>query len=157
MNADAGSATQFTNVSYAPGDVNEGITPRVAGNAYLHGTTTQYAIGTNTDYLVRQANNAGTLTSVGPLGVAVGPRTSFDIDFDGTAYLADVDRFSRVDLATGAANFVGLTGGPIFGLAVAPPMAAVPEPATWLMMLFGFGFVGGMMRQRKQQVRVTYA
>lgn len=35
--------------------------------------------------------------------------------------------------------------------------AAVPEPATWLMMLFGFGFVGGMMRQRKQQVRVTYA
>lgn len=27
-------------------------------------------------------------------------------------------------------------------------MAAVPEPAAWLMMLLGFGFVGGMMRYR---------
>ena len=157
VNADAGTATQFTNVSYAPGDTNAGMAPQVTGNAYIHGTTTQYAIGTNTDYLVQQANNAGTLTSVGPLGVAVGPRTSFDIDFDGTAYLADVDRFYTVDLATGAASFVGFTSGPIFGLAVAPPMGAVPEPATWMMMLLGFGFVGGMMRQRKQQVRVTYA
>ena len=35
--------------------------------------------------------------------------------------------------------------------------AAVPEPATWLMMMFGFAAVGGMMRQRKQMVKVTYA
>ena len=40
---------------------------------------------------------------------------------------------------------------------VASVEAAVPEPATWLLMLLGFGFVGGMMRQRKQQVCVTYA
>jgi hypothetical protein len=28
---------------------------------------------------------------------------------------------------------------------------AVPEPATWLMMIFGFGLVGGAMRYRQRQ------
>ena len=35
--------------------------------------------------------------------------------------------------------------------------AAVPEPSAWLMMILGFAAVGGMMRQRKQSVKVTYA
>jgi hypothetical protein len=34
---------------------------------------------------------------------------------------------------------------------------AVPEPATWAMMIGGFGMVGAAMRRRKAQVRVTYA
>jgi hypothetical protein len=34
-------------------------------------------------------------------------------------------------------------------------VALVPEPATWAMMLFGFGFTGAMIRRRK--VSVTYA
>ena len=32
---------------------------------------------------------------------------------------------------------------------------AVPEPATWAMMLIGFGAVGAAMRRRKSQPRVT--
>ena len=28
-------------------------------------------------------------------------------------------------------------------------VGAVPEPATWMMMLFGFGLIGGAMRRRK--------
>lgn len=36
--------------------------------------------------------------------------------------------------------------------------AAVPEPATWVMMLAGFGMVGAGLRSRKRAtVRVTYA
>lgn len=36
--------------------------------------------------------------------------------------------------------------------------SAVPEPATWAMMLFGFGAVGfGMRRRKKDQVRVRFA
>ncbi len=36
--------------------------------------------------------------------------------------------------------------------------AAVPEPATWLMMILGFGFVGGSMRlQRKGQFKSSLA
>lgn len=36
--------------------------------------------------------------------------------------------------------------------------AAVPEPTTWLLLLLGFGFVGGAMRanRRKQNVSVSY-
>lgn len=35
---------------------------------------------------------------------------------------------------------------------------AVPEPATWAFMIFGFGAVGGAMRrQRKANVKVSYA
>lgn len=33
--------------------------------------------------------------------------------------------------------------------------AAVPEPATWLQMLFGFALVGGVVRQRRRVTTVT--
>jgi hypothetical protein len=38
-------------------------------------------------------------------------------------------------------------GSPIFSFATAT--AAVPEPATWAMMILGMGFVGASMRSRK--------
>jgi hypothetical protein len=34
-------------------------------------------------------------------------------------------------------------------------VAAIPEPATWAMMLGGFGMVGGAMRARRRKERVT--
>lgn len=35
---------------------------------------------------------------------------------------------------------------------------AVPEPASWAMMIAGFGMIGGAMRRRqRQQARVAYA
>ena len=36
-------------------------------------------------------------------------------------------------------------------------MAAVPEPATWAMMLIGFGFAGAGMRYRRRQTAVAFA
>ena len=37
-------------------------------------------------------------------------------------------------------------------------IAAVPEPATWAMMIFGFGMIGfAARRKHRQTVRVTYA
>lgn len=41
-------------------------------------------------------------------------------------------------------------------------VAAVPEPATWAFMIFGFGAIGGALRsnrrrQRKANVKVSYA
>lgn len=39
------------------------------------------------------------------------------------------------------------------------PVSPVPEPATWAMMMLGFGFVGGAMRsaKRRQKQTVSYA
>jgi len=40
-----------------------------------------------------------------------------------------------------------------------PGVSAVPEPASWAMMLLGFGFVGGALRsgKRKQKITVSFA
>ncbi len=35
--------------------------------------------------------------------------------------------------------------------------AAVPEPATWLLMIVGVGLVGWQLRRRRQTVKVSYA
>ena len=45
----------------------------------------------------------------------------------------------------------------MFDNLVAGRTNAVPEPATWLMMIFGFGAVGGTMRYRRRSIKVTYA
>ena len=36
-------------------------------------------------------------------------------------------------------------------------LAGVPEPASWAMMIGGFGFAGVAMRRRRSAVRITYA
>jgi len=64
---------------------------------------------------------------------------------------ANADDTYRVDL-----NVSGLGGDPqsltVFAK-LGAGAAAVPEPASWAMMLGGFGLVGGAMRRRKTQVR----
>ena len=51
----------------------------------------------------------------------------------------------------------GGTGTAIFSLgSVTVPTAAVPEPATWAMMIGGFGLIGAASRRAKR-VRVAYA
>lgn len=157
VNVEGGTATRFTDVAYGAGDPNAGVNAIVTGNGYIHGTATQFAIDTNLDNLVRQANNAGTLTTVGSLGVAVGPRTSFDVGFDGTGFLQDTNRFYTVDLGTGAANLTGNTSRSVFGI-TAVPFGAVPEPSTWAMMLLGFAGIGfGMRRGKVVRTQVSYA
>lgn len=43
-----------------------------------------------------------------------------------------------------------------FGPATSSP-AAVPEPATWAMMLLGFGLMGAAMRYRRRSMSTIYA
>jgi hypothetical protein len=54
-------------------------------------------------------------------------------------------------------NYPGQDGS--YSLSISSVGGAVPEPATWAMMLLGFGFVGGAMRtaKRRQKVTVSYA
>lgn len=41
------------------------------------------------------------------------------------------------------------------GLIVTPPTSSVPEPATWAMMVGGFGLIGGAMRRRARTGRTA--
>jgi hypothetical protein len=56
------------------------------------------------------------------------------------------DGFSAVTISTGA----GTSGLPVFaqGLVGTPVGSAVPEPASWALMISGFGLIGGAMRRQ---------
>lgn len=133
-----------TDVFYATGDVNEGEDPNIAGIAYTNSflgstSTQQYGIDSRLGVLVTVANNAGTLQTVGSLGVS--PLTNelgFDISGQtGIAYASMQNGpnsiLHTVNLATGAATAVGAiaSGDLIRSLTVVP--TAVPEPATVLL------------------------
>ncbi len=81
--------------------------------------------------------------------------------------------FDATSLNPATAVFTGTLAAPVFtpgtytlldtngvkqGLTITALTPAVPEPATWAMMMLGFGMVGfGLRSRRKQSVRVTYA
>ena len=157
FNPNDGSLSTVTPVAYAAGDTNFGKDPDVTGLAYssaaFGGSTQLYSIDTANDVLDTQANSAGTLATVGSLGVNLGSRTSFDIS-GSDAFAFNGTTLYRANLQTGALTSLGNTNRALFGIAI----AAVPEPATWAMMLIGFGGIGFAMRRRaKVRTTVSYA
>ncbi|MFS0773468.1 PEPxxWA-CTERM sorting domain-containing protein [Sphingomonas sp. 1P08PE] len=60
-------------------------------------------------------------------------------------------------IAASAANPDRNVDGFKLGSVTAATVAAVPEPATWAMMLVGFGMVGGAARYRRRGTKVAYA
>ncbi|MES2753740.1 MAG: DUF4394 domain-containing protein [Pseudomonadota bacterium] len=147
-------------LSYAAGDPNAGVNPNVVAAAYTNnfvgsGVTTLYGIDSDLNLLVVQnPPNAGVLNSIGlGLGFDVGNDAGFDIFSIGggnEAYLSSGTGFYSVDLTAGTASLIGNTGG-FRGFAVGGPavVADVPEPASWLMMILGFGLVGGVSRRAR--------
>lgn len=54
-----------------------------------------------------------------------------------------------VDYPTSSASF-GITGPFLVGeVAMAPPPTAIPEPASWALLIAGFGLTGAALRQRR--------
>ncbi len=132
-----GTAAPFTNVFYGVGDANELADPNIIDIAYTQSfagatSTQQYAIDYGLNALVTVANNAGTLATVGLLGVDTDIYTGFDIYTNAggidTAYallapLGGTASFYTINLATGAATLVGALGttdAQIYSLAVVP-------------------------------------
>lgn len=133
-----------TDVFYAAGDANEGVDPNVAGIAYdtnIAGaaSTQQFGIDASIGMLVKVANNAGTLNTVGELGI--GGNITNELGFDisgatGTAFASiqtgPNSQLYTVDLTTGAASIVGQigSGDTIRDITVVP----VPEPSSLVML-----------------------
>lgn len=42
-------------------------------------------------------------------------------------------------------------------LSIPPAVGVVPEPATWAMMMLGFGMIAGAARYRRRDTKVVYA
>ena len=148
INVATGAAITDGGLAYAAGDVNAGSNPQVLDAAYTNAdvdaaTGTQlFYIDTGLDVLVTtSAPNAGTLTTVGALGVNANGFLGFDIATDAlgtnTAYaslrVGGVDGLYTINLVTGSATFVGaIAANQLFGLAAAPAAraAAIPEPGS---------------------------
>jgi hypothetical protein len=133
----------------------------IIGSAYTNNfpgasTTILYGIDAATESLVRSTNpNGGVYVTVGSLGLgsfSADSRVGFDV-FSGagtnTAYLALNDAFYTVDLSTGGATLIGSIGASnVRGLTL---QLGVPEPATWALMIIGFGAIGASMRSSRRK------
>ena len=80
------------------------------------------------------------------------PVSATNFSFDATAQYVRIDLNDNL-VPDGYLEDTYPTYG--VGLSEVRFTSAVPEPATWMMMIVGFGLVGGVMR-RKQQAQVRY-
>ncbi len=82
-----------------------------------------------------------------PLAVSGG---AWNGSYQGTQFF-----FAANSLSANSFRLGGVTVNTPSGGGNIPP-AAVPEPATWAMMILGFGLVGGFMRRRRDQVSMRF-
>ena len=59
--------------------------------------------------------------------------------------------------SVGVDNTISVWNNLGFDTLVFETAAVVPEPATWAMMLVGFGMLGGALRYRGRSSTITYA
>jgi hypothetical protein len=120
-------------------------------------STMLFGIDARTGGLVRSTNaNAGTYVNTNPMGMAYqslglpldnSQAIGFDISGGtGLGYFNYFNDFYRINLATGAPALVGSIGG--MGSIVGLAAGSVPEPASWAMLITGFGLVGAAARRR---------
>ena len=136
---------------YGAGDANVGQDPNVVASAYTNNfpgatATSLRGIDSRLDILVIQnPANAGTLTTVGALGVNTGDNTSFDISSGGIAYAGMTlvggtnTGFYTINLTTGSATFLAIIGGittvggeSVRGIAVAPPIVQFARATSFV-------------------------
>ena len=143
-----------TDVEYAAGDLNFGALPNIQANAYDSNVpapgsagTQQFGIDVDTGDLVTVANNAGTLGTVGSLGLGeLTDLAAFDISGDtGVAFAAlqlvgGDSQLYTINLTDGSTSLVGSFGGsPINDFTVIARTAAVPEPSSSAVLILGLG------------------
>ena len=115
------------------------------GNFFGSDITGAFASGSIT---LTATDASGTVTQT-----ITGATTSSFLGFVSTGPLLS----ATVTSVQPAAGFLWPTVDNLTLAGAATPTPGVPEPATWAMMIVGFGLVGAAMRRRATMARVTYA
>ena len=141
------------NVAYGAG--GPAGDPDIVGAAYTNNDTdattgtTLFVLDSRNDVLSTQNAATGVLTLVGPLGVNIGARSSFDITgVANQAFVQSGSTLYTINLTTGALTVAGNTGRTLFALTAAAP---VPEPATWASLLLGLVGLGVFAQARQRR------
>ena len=102
--------------------------------------------GPNISPLIISISSLGTIATSGALG-SPGTWTPFSGSFVADSTSTTLSIFTDVN---------DLSGND-FGLDDISVTAAVPEPATWMMMMLGIGLIGFSLRRKKPTIRVQFA
>lgn len=118
------------------------------------------------DFTLSLLNNGGTVFSYSEVGAGtccahLGTNTvsvTGGLTFDGFSLTSIINSTTASGPADSMLPFSGTPPEAYRPDLIAFAAGAVPEPATWAMMLMGFGVVGaGVRSRRKPTVRLTYA
>lgn len=132
-----------------------------AGSIFSQFSNVNLAVsGLGTFNTIGGLSYSGTANGTGPFGIGASttmlPNTSVSLGFTGTHTGAVLNAITTNVLTSNSSYIYNngvityLTGGTITA-------AAVPETATWGMMLAGFGLMGAAMRYRRRSAKVAYA
>ena len=83
------------------------------------------------------------------------------LSLDGTSFSVDNNQNTNFNLYYSAGyQYIRSNGngsGALTSFTITPAVAAVPETATWGMMILGFGMIGAAARSRKVKMSVNFA
>jgi hypothetical protein len=85
-------------------------------------------------------------------GISFGQDVSWNGDLYHTLYVSNDNDFLPGTAGPNQFYVFGFKDGDLPGL-VRQNVAAVPEPASWAMMIGGFGMIGAVMRRRRTRIR----
>lgn len=114
--------------------------------------STVYNLGPPTG-IVEQTPNGRRVSFTDP-NASLGSVSFFYDTTSQPSLLARLPTFAELALFSGGVVTLGNSSGTF---RYAPFAASVPEPATWGMMILGFGLMGAAMRYRRHKTSVSYA